>query len=397
MKVFILSAEFPPGPGGIGTHAFEVARNLHALGHDVRVLAAQHYVTEAERDTFNAAQPFVVESLERGRGGLWAAFRQAMAATAAHGPDVVLATGSRAVWLAAVTTRLQRLPMVAVGHGTEFGDRHPMTSRITRWAFSRAAAVICVSRFTERMMLGMGVRPGSHLVIPNGADERRFFCKPELDRAVVLERLGLPPTARLLLTVGSVTDRKGQDVVIRALPHLRQHVPDVHYVAAGLPTQAEAFTQVAASLGVAGQVHFAGRVAPDHLLDLMNACDVFVMVSKMTQDGDFEGYGIAVVEAALCGAPAVVSKDSGLAEAVEHGVTGLCVPEKDPEATAEALRTLLQDDALRAQMGDQARRHARSRKTWRQRVAAYEEALAGLVAGGTASAVASTNEGRPHP
>jgi phosphatidylinositol alpha-1,6-mannosyltransferase len=93
-------------------------------------------------------------------------------------------------------------------------------------------------------------------------------------------------------------------VVIRALPHILKVAPKTHYLMAGLPTLKHELTELARKLGVAEHVHFLGRVDADSLVKYLNCCDVFVMTSRLTKDGDCEGFGIAVVEAALCGKPA---------------------------------------------------------------------------------------------
>ncbi|MEO1085906.1 MAG: glycosyltransferase family 4 protein, partial [Acidobacteriota bacterium] len=131
----------------------------------------------------------------------------------------------------------------------------------------------------------------------------------------------------------------------------------------------------AAELGVADRVHLLGRQHVDTVRAHLSSADLFVMPSRHTDDGDFEGYGIAVVEAALCGLPAVVAGDSGLAEAVEDGETGLVVPPDDVDALTGALCELLSDGPRRRHMATQARDRALAEKTWRRRGAAYDRLL----------------------
>ncbi len=201
---------------------------------------------------------------------------------------------------------------------------------------------------------------------------------PEAEIASCRESLGLFD-ARILLTVGHVSERKGQDIVIRALAELRD-AGAVHYVMAGLPTKEREFSALARELGVAERVHFLGRVGSARLVGLMNACDLFVMTSRHDESGDFEGYGIAVVEAALCGRPAVVTGNSGLAEAIEDGRTGIVVPENDVGATAAAIQNLLADSGKRRAMGAAARARAISQQTWDRSVFLFDRLLREVVA-----------------
>jgi phosphatidylinositol alpha-1,6-mannosyltransferase len=391
MKALVVSTEFPPGPGGIGTHAFELARGLSRVGWSIVVMTSQDYATEREVVDFNRAQSFEVARLRPIPGfPIEGVYREAILTRLVrrHAPDILIASGSRAVLLAAARIAGRGLPWVAVGHGTEFGTTRGLEARAVRAAFRRAAAVVCVSEYTRQQMHRAGIRPMHERTIPNGADPDRFRVVPKTDAETARGLLGIP-AGPLLVTVGNVTRRKGQDVVVRALPAILERFPDAHYAIAGLPTLGEEVRQLAAELGVSDHVHLLGRVDESRLVGLLNATDVFVMTSRRTPDGDFEGYGIAVVEAALCGCPAVVSADSGLAEAVEDGRTGLCVPQDDPASTARAVVALLGDEAGRRSAGRAARLRAEQEQTWSHRIALYDDLLRELAFPARAASAAS--------
>jgi len=379
MRLLILSSEFPPGPGGIGTHAYQLAFHLCQLGWIVAVVAPQDYASDQEIKLFNNRQPFQITRLSTPPFTPFKlAYRAIVIWKQIHiqRPDLILAAGERAVWVASVLGR--HIPIVAVGYGSEFGLTGWQRT-LTRWAFQRASHVISISQFTSAIMTRCQVLPRNMSVIPCGADDSHFTIM-DLERVRAFrERYSFSQSSWLILTVGNVTERKGQHVVIRALPHILREVPDVHYLIAGLPTMKEQFSALASSLGVADHVHFLGRVPQAELPLLMNACDVFAMTSVNTASGDVEGYGIAAVEAALCGKPAVVSDGSGLAEAVLDKVTGLVVPQNNPEQTAEAVITLLKDETLRQRMGMAARERALAEQTWSARAKAYDELFRRLI------------------
>jgi phosphatidyl-myo-inositol dimannoside synthase len=374
MRLLIVSSEFPPGPGGIGTHAFCLASNLMKLGWKVSVVTSQDYANEDEIRSFNASQPFpIVRFNSIPFAPFEALYRWRVLARWARAwePDVLMATGDRAVLLVSAFARSRKLPCLAVGHGTEFNLPRSWERALVRRAFTQAAAIACVSRYTRAQMIGAGVRPKHEAVIQNGADANLFTMLPASAVNRVRKSLGIGD-GHVLLTVGSVTERKGQDIVIRALPHILKRVGNVHYLVAGMPVRAAEFMQLAQDLKVADHVHFLGRVTSEKLVQLLNCCDVFVMTSKRTVDGDFEGYGIAVIEAALCGKPAVVSNCSGLAEAISEGITGLGVPEGDEVATANAILTLLEDDQRTRKMGETARQNALAQSTWEHKAREYD-------------------------
>ncbi len=376
-RLLLLSSEFPPGPGGIGAHAWQLARHLTARGWAVVVAAPQAYVPAAARDAFNRRQPFAVTPLpERDAGPLWLAARlQALAAAfRAARPDVIVATGRRALWTAALAAPLVRRPVVAIGHGTEFHSASAAARALTGRAIAGAAAVVAVSDFTAGLVRAAG-RPRRLVVIPNAADGERF--RPGIDTVVLRERLGLAGR-RVLLTVGRVGERKAQDVVIRALPRVLAACPDAVYVMAGLPEKGAEYAALAAELGVSAAVRFAGLVDDADLPALYNLADLFVLVSRRAADGDVEGYGIVVQEAALCGVPAIVSQGCGLTEAIREGETGVSVPPDDPAATAAAIVALLGDEATRRRLAARARDLA-ARATWADRAGQYDALLREVV------------------
>ena len=374
MRLLLVSSEFPPGPGGIGTQAFELARHLTRFGWDVRVVTPQDYAEDSEILLFNQSLKFRIERVRAGYGRSVTFWRAAQRQVRRWKPQVILATGDPAVFAGVARGRLSGVPVVAVSHG-----RTPrgLERRLLRWACDGANAVVFVSHYTKDRMLAIGLRPRKSWCIHNGADAESFRVLPAEESQDFRRRLGLAGRP-LIVTVGHVSDRKGQEVVIRALPEISSKVPGVVYLMAGLPTRRDSLSALAERLGVADQVRFLGLLDRGAIVGLLNAADLFVLTSRHS-GGEFEGFGIAVLEAAMCGTPAVVSNGSGLADAVVEGETGLGVPEDDPQATAAAVATLLCDEPRRQRMATAALRRAAGEFTWERRVREYDAHLRTLL------------------
>lgn len=379
----IVSSEFPPGPGGIGIHAYQLANQLHFRGWKVVVLATQDHAVPQEIKSFNKQQQFKVIQLndakQKRTNKAISRLKEIDKWIKIWNPNIVLSTGRNMVWLTALLDKKHQLHWFAVGHGIEFGERKWWAKLISKFAYNQANGIVCVSQYTQHRMYEMGINPSQSKVIPNGADNDVFEILPIEAVQKFKQKLGLE-SKFILLTVGNTTERKGQDVVIQALPIVKQQIENVHYVLAGLPTGQEKLSQLARELGVAENVHFLGRVTVEELVMNYNVCDIFLLTSRHTLEGDFEGYGIAVVEAALCAKPAIVTKGSGVEEAILPEKTGLLVYENDPEDTAVAICRLLKDNELRQRMGDQARQYALQEQTWTKRVDEYEQFMLKLIA-----------------
>lgn len=385
--VLLLSSEFPPGPGGIGTHAHQLAVQLHQRGWTVTVATQQELADEVAIRAFNQQQPFPIHTLKQfGPAPVKLAYRLAVASALIRRrrPDLIVASGERMVWLAAALRSVHRIPLVAIGHAMEFNVPSRWQRAATRRSFEAATAVVCVSEYTRGQMERSGIRPRISEVIPNGADESRFRLLPTSEGLAFRRARGIPDDAHVLITVGSVHERKGQDVMIRALPRVVEKFHDVRYVMAGVPYRRDAFMALAAKLGVSEHVQFLGVVDAGEIVRALNAANMFVMTSQHTPNGDFEGFGIAVVEAALCGIPAVVSDGSGVVEAIEDGETGLVARISDPSSTADRVIELLGDRTRLFNMGQLARERALHSKTWTRRGAQYDE-LFRRILDGTAS------------
>lgn len=178
-----------------------------------------------------------------------------------------------------------------------------------------------------------------------------------------------------ILSVGRLVPRKGVDLLIEALPALRDAGFDVELLivggggnAAALADDAEAhrLLNIATDLGVQDRVSFRGQVPRDAMPALFRSADAVVCAPW------YEPFGIVPLEAMACGVPVVAAAVGGLRDTVVDQRTGLHVPPKDPAAIAAALTALLSDPDLRRALGRAGEARAKSRYSW-ARVAAETE------------------------
>jgi glycosyltransferase involved in cell wall biosynthesis len=190
----------------------------------------------------------------------------------------------------------------------------------------RAAGLLAVSDALRRDMAAIGIDPAKVAVHYTGIDPTRFHPG---DRAAARAALGMGD-ASAIATVGALIPRKGQALVIEALPAL----PGVHYWLAGAGEEEGRYRALAKRLGVADRVHLMGPVANADLPRLYRAADVVVTPSIS------EGLANAWVEALACGTPIVISDAGGAGELVTSPVAGRIV-ERTPGAIAAAVQSIL--------------------------------------------------------
>ena len=163
-----------------------------------------------------------------------------------------------------------------------------------------------------------------------------------------------------LVTVCRLVKGKGIDIVLRALKILATRGIPYRYVIGGEGPERRSLEASVDELGLGGSVHFQGSVVGEEKWRLLRNCDVFVMPSRLDSTiPRQEGFGIAFVEAAAFGVPAVGSRSGGIPDAVVDGETGILVPEESPADLADALTFLYRKPEIRKEMGKAARERAR--------------------------------------
>jgi len=325
-RILLISTEFPPAPGGIGSHAFYLIKELRKLGWEITVASEQSGTENAEIDTFNARSEYPVFRLfpVPNMPLLIKKILFLLKLCIQKNPSIIVGTGKHGSWFAYFISRIMFKKCVLIGHGTEFTLLQSNRSKnLNEWIYSKCDTLIHVSNFTMKTAESVGIKNKKTYVIHNGADAD-FFKRLSAENIELFTKEQTLENQKIILTVGNMSDRKGQEWVIRAMPMVVSKVPSAHYYCVGLPSWQQKFQNISNEIGIEKHIHFLGKRDILEVVKWMNSCDIFAMTSAQ-KNGDFEGFGIAVIEAALCGKPSVVTNQSGLAEAIIEGETGLGV------------------------------------------------------------------------
>jgi glycosyltransferase involved in cell wall biosynthesis len=268
-----------------------------------------------------------------------------------------------------------RKPLLVSLHGT-YAVRPFTQWRERPWydlAYGRAARLLPVSRFTRSLLPERFQGPKTQ-VVPNCVDIERFTLPPGEQPAV-----NSPP---YLLSVNPLKRRKGYHVTVEAFARVHAQRPDVQYWIAGGTDDALYMAQVRQrieQLGLAEVVRFLGRVSDEDLIRLYHMCAAFWLL-PVSDDLQFEGFGLVYWEANACGRPVIGSRGSGAEDAITDGVNGFLVSPDDPDAAARAALRLLDDPALARRMGEAGRARVRPWDDAAQLVMRhYDDVIAGQI------------------
>ncbi len=386
-RVLFLAESFHPVLGGGETHLRRLGSALVAAGDDATVVTRRAERAWPAEERVDGIRVVRVPPPGPGRTGkflmLPAAVRAVVREAAGH--DLLVVRGTRVLGLPGlVAARLSGVPVVMQpeingelsgeawtwGKAWAGGPAARLAGGATvlrnRW-LRDADAFVAMSRAIREEMLGAGV-PGERIaLLPHGVDAERFRPAATPEKGALRRELGLPEGV-LAVYSGRLLRGKGLESLIEAFAAVSDKTPDLSLVLLGsgegqaLSIEDE-LRRCVTQRGLGARVAFAGRV--ERVEDYLRAADLFVFPSV------FEALGIALVEAAACGLPAVASRTGGIVDVVEDGGSGCLVAPGDPVALGEALLRLASDGALRSRMGHEARAIALARFDQRDGIARY--------------------------
>lgn len=366
MPLLVIAEVFPPRLGGSGRWLWELYRRLPQ--GSLCVLAGH----APDAATFDQQQPFPVRrlALRFPSWGLRSAFRYVAAIRQARAN--LLATRAQIVHCGKAIPegligwalgRLTGRPYWVYVHGEELtlarGSRE--LTWLTSLAFRGAEHLLANSGHTRHILVSDWAAPPAKVrVMHPGVDTDRFVPAPRSQAARATLGWADRP---VILTVGALQRRKGQDTMIRALPPLLAELPDLLYVIAGEGWERGYLEALARDLGVADHVQFRGAADEGELVSCYQQCDLFALPNRQV-GWDFEGFGMVLLEAQACARPVIAGASGGTAEALDAPRTGLVVACESPAPLVAAVRAILTDQALATRMGAAGREWVVAHRSW---------------------------------
>ena len=245
--------------------------------------------------------------------------------------------------------------VVALTHGHEvWWAKVPPFSFAIRYMGKNIDVITYLGDYTRgEISKALSEADASKLVqIAPGIDVDHFI---PTDSSNLRAELGLTDKS-VIISVGRLVHRKGQDKLISALPEIKTSVPNVHLVLVGVGPHQEYLEKLALKLNVSDCVTFIGRINYAELPEYICLGDIFAMPSRSRFFGlEVEGLGIVYLEASACGLPVVGGKSGGAPDAVLVGETGVVVDGTNSSEIADACIELLNNPELCALMGANGR------------------------------------------
>ncbi|MDA4130895.1 MAG: glycosyltransferase family 4 protein [Thaumarchaeota archaeon] len=391
LRILMLSWEYPPRiVGGISRVVEGLSRSLTEQGHEVHVITNEmpgslleesdrgvfvHRVRiETPTPTFHTWVMMMNHYFSKRAGRL---AKETGKFDIVHVHDwLVLPSGAEFKTFLGTS-------LVSTLHSLEFrrssGISTPeskMVDSLEWWiTYESAIVIVCSTSMKYDSRKQFQLPEDKIRVIPIGIDSNKFEgLQP--NRHLVRERHGVNPGEKVILFVGRLTEQKGCEFLIRAIPFVARF-SEVRLLIVGDGYLRGELELIAAKSGAAGKITFVGYLNDHDLSELLLSSDVMVIPSI------YEPFGVVALEAMAANLPIVASNIDGLAEIIRHEENGILVFPKDSSSIAWGISRILSDPKNTQRLIDNARKDVEVRFSWdsvsKQTVQAYRDALKSVI------------------
>ncbi len=350
MNVLVLSSEFPPKVGGIGTFAYNLSIGLAKAGKKVKVLTFGSGYSKNVEENLEIFQIHafwnkkIVKIFPLTLWAIWICFKSK--------PGKILAM----VWthegiVGFLIKKILNVKYILMTHGSEIlRHRDDLNKQvIMKKVFEEAESICANSNFTKELVASLGFKDLSISVINPPISLRKIKTDDKIDQKFDLQG------KRVLLTVSRLVPRKGHALVIEALAQLLPSYPDLFYVMTGKGAYGKELEGIAREKGILDHVKITGFLTDQEVSQLYRRCEIYVSPS-VEVNKDIEGFGISLAEASAHGKPVIAGQCGGVTDAVLDEQTGLLIKKPTVEKLVVCISRLLEDESLRDRLGSSGKK-----------------------------------------
>ena len=267
-------------------------------------------------------------------------------------------------------------PVAVTVHGLDITFSNWLYQLYLRLFFKGFDLYLPISDYVGKLLEERIKNHESRIKVVNPGIHYRFYdpstSRTDLERLLETRSYQLKTDDKVIMTSGRLIKRKGHAWFIEhVLTKLPEHVV---YIIAGEGPEREIIEQAATSTSPpfppSKQVFMLGRVSENDLKVLYNTVDAFVQ-PNIPVEGDVEGFGLVLLEAALCNRPVIVSRLEGMTDAIQHGKNGLIVEAKNVSAWIQAIQTTLNSPPKTSS----TRSYTQQEFSWSKHAQAFADAL----------------------
>lgn len=363
MNILLLTSEFAPANGGIGTYAREIASAAADLGAKVTVIAPDYAQDNTGEDST------LRFDVRRFPGGLHsmrdlpAKIRLVRRLLGAEHHDIIHAADWPFFIPLALSRRLTQARLLMTVHGTEINETQTLLKRLAirgTGVFGSRTEITANSRYTRELFRERFAVDAQRIkTVRLGVSD--FWFAQRNGRAATRAAFGIASDRVVIVTVARITRRKGHPVTLAALSTLPKELRKrILWLVIGPDGESDYVKQLKHLVAsVDCDIRFLGALPDKEIRDIYGAADFFCLTGVPDSSGRVEGFGLVYLEAAAGGLPSVATAVGGVPDAVLDDETGLLVP-PSIEDIARAIARLAEDTDTRSVLAAGASAHARA-------------------------------------
>lgn len=363
MNILLLTSEFAPANGGIGTYAREIASAAADLGAKVTVIAPDYAQDNTGEDST------LRFDVRRFPGGLHsmrdlpAKIRLVRRLLGAEHHDIIHAADWPFFIPLALSRRLTQARLLMTVHGTEINETQTLLKRLAirgTGVFGSRTEITANSRYTRELFRERFAVDAQRIkTVRLGVSD--FWFAQRNGRAATRAAFGIASDRVVIVTVARITRRKGHPVTLAALSTLPKELRKrILWLVIGPDGESDYVKQLKHLVAsVDCDIRFLGALPDKEIRDIYGAADFFCLTGVPDSSGRVEGFGLVYLEAAAGGLPSVATAVGGVPDAVLDDETGLLMP-PSIEDIARAIARLAEDTDTRSVLAAGASAHARA-------------------------------------
>ncbi|WP_175073501.1 glycosyltransferase family 4 protein [Terribacillus sp. AE2B 122] len=369
-KRLFVSIDFPPSRGGIQNYIYGIVSNLDSNSTDV---LTTYKGDSTEIIEFDNKQGFDIKRVELSTQSniinkvfsLIKMYFQILTILRKKSIEEIHFGNALPVGLLSLLLRNKKVKIFTYIYGLDLleSKKSKIKLSLLKSVLQKSDRVITISEFTKREIIKININEKKIKIISPG-----FRIPSTTDDDVdVREKYGIAKTDKIILTVARLHERKGHDIVLKAIKTINNH--NLKYLICGTGPYEKTLKSLVESLNLNNKVIFTGEVEDSELVKLYKEADIFVMASRQLDDqGDVEGYGIVFLEANYYGLPVIGGNSGGIPDAILHNKTGILVDPNSVEDVSEKLNFLLKDEIRSNEMGRNGQDWVKKHSMWKNRL-----------------------------
>lgn len=264
---------------------------------------------------------------------------------------------------------------IVFSHGGEaLRMKRANKSWIVRFILKKADKIIANSISSKNILENIISSGKKKIEVVYPGVDTNILCYDEKGRTDLKRKYKLQKK-KIILTLGRLDDRKGIDDVIKCLPKLFEKLPDTVYLIAGKGPMEKELRKLVQEKKINDKVIFIGYIPDYQLAAYYSLCDIFVMPSKETKEGNIEGFGMVLLEANACKRPVIGTNSGGISEAIIDGKTGFIIPAEDQDKLYNAMIKMLTDTKLAKKYGEEGEKRAKEEFSWNNVIKKFSDII----------------------